>query len=32
VGGASGEQDERCAYEALTRVIGPQPALVEDED
>lgn len=31
VGGASGEQDERCAYEALSEVIGPQPALVEDE-
>jgi uncharacterized protein GlcG (DUF336 family) len=32
VGGASGEQDERCAHHAMTEVIGPQPALVEDED
>jgi uncharacterized protein GlcG (DUF336 family) len=30
VGGASGAEDEKCAYEALTKVIGPQPALVAD--
>jgi glc operon protein GlcG len=31
VGGASGEQDERCAYEAMTEVIGSQPPLVEGD-
>jgi uncharacterized protein GlcG (DUF336 family) len=30
VGGASGAEDEKCGYEALTRVIGPQPPLVTD--
>ena len=30
VGGASSAQDEQCAYDALTEVIGPQPPLVED--
>ena len=30
VGGASGAQDQQCAYDALTEVIGPQPPLVED--
>ena len=30
VGGASGPQDEECAYEAMTKVIGPQPPLIED--
>jgi len=30
VGGASGAEDEKCAYEALTKVVGPQPALVTD--
>ncbi|MEX2123533.1 MAG: heme-binding protein [Woeseia sp.] len=27
VGGATGAGDEQCAYEALTKVIGPQPPL-----
>src|SRR5690606_14920062 len=27
VGGATGAGDERCAWEALTKVIGPQPPL-----
>jgi uncharacterized protein GlcG (DUF336 family) len=31
VGGASGAQDEKCAHEALTKVVGPQPALVTDQ-
>jgi uncharacterized protein GlcG (DUF336 family) len=30
VGGASGAEDEKCAYEALNNVIGPQPPLVAD--
>lgn len=30
VGGATGPGDERCAWEAMTKVIGPQPPLVTD--
>ncbi len=30
VGGATGAGDEQCAYEALTKVIDPQPPLVAD--
>jgi glc operon protein GlcG len=30
VGGMSGEEDEECAYEAITAVIGPQPPLPEE--
>ena len=30
VGGATGAGDEQCAYEALIKVIGPQPPLVAD--
>lgn len=30
VGGATGAGDERCAWEALTKVIGPQPPLATD--
>jgi glc operon protein GlcG len=30
VGGMSGEEDEECAYEAISAVIGPQPPLPED--
>jgi uncharacterized protein GlcG (DUF336 family) len=30
VGGASGAGDEQCAYEALTKVVGPQPPLTID--
>jgi uncharacterized protein GlcG (DUF336 family) len=30
VGGATGPGDEQCAYEALTKVVGPQPPLTVD--
>lgn len=30
VGGASGAGDEGCAHQALEKVVGPQPPLVED--
>ena len=31
VGGAAGAGDEQCAYEALTRVLGPQPPLAPEQ-
>jgi uncharacterized protein GlcG (DUF336 family) len=31
VGGAGAAGDDQCAHEALTRVLGPQPALPEEQ-
>jgi uncharacterized protein GlcG (DUF336 family) len=31
VGGAGAAGDDRCAHEALTQVLGPQPALPEEQ-